>query len=217
MKRPGRFRQAKPDRMRLFLRIGLATIWLGLSSVAPPVGAAPESLHVLGRSAVSDYSVTLDEADRTWLQGKGTLWLGASAPDYPPFSITGNGNDYEGLTADYAQLLGQLLHIDIQVRRYASRDASLQALRSGEIDLLGTANGFEASDPALAMSRAYADDVPTLVARVDDNEELPTDLAGKRLAMLYHYLPPDTVEAFYPDASLQLFPSTLSAIVSGGK
>jgi two-component system sensor histidine kinase EvgS len=198
--------------MRLFLRIGLAAIWLGLSSVAPPVGAAPESLHVLGRSAVSDYSVTLDEADRTWLRGKGTLWLGASAPDYPPFSITGNGNDYEGLTADYAYLLGQLLQIEIRVRRYASRDASLQALRSGEIDLLGTANGFEASDPALAMSRAYADDVPTLVTRVDNSEELPADLAGKRLAMLYHYLPPDTVEAFYPDATLQLFPSTLSAI-----
>ena len=198
--------------MMLFLRTGLAAIWLGLSSVAPQVGAAPESLHVLGRSAVSDYSVTLDEADRTWLRGKGTLWLGASAPDYPPFSITGNGNDYEGLTADYADLLGQLLQIEIRVRRYASRDASLQALRSGEIDLLGTANGFEASDPALAMSRAYADDVPTLVARVDDSEELPSDLAGKRLAMLYHYLPPDTVEAFYPDATLQLFPSTLSAI-----
>jgi len=198
--------------MMLFLRVGLAAIWLGLSSVAPQVGAAPESLHVLGRSAVSDYSVTLDEADRTWLRGKGTLWLGASAPDYPPFSITGNGNDYEGLTADYADLLGQLLQIEIRVRRYASRDASLQALRSGEIDLLGTANGFEASDPALAMSRAYADDVPTLVARVDDSEELPSDLAGKRLAMLYHYLPPDTVEAFYPDATLQLFPSTLSAI-----
>ena len=198
--------------MMLFLRTGLAAIWLGLSSVAPQVGAAPESLHVLGRSAVNDYSVTLDEADRAWLRRKGTLLLGASAPDYPPFSITGNGSDYEGLTADYAQLLGQLLHIDIQVRRYASRDASLQALHGGEIDLLGTANGFEAGDPALAMSRAYADDVPTLVTRVDDSEELPADLAGKRLAMLYHYLPPETVEAFYPDATLQLFPSTLSAI-----
>ncbi|MBT2296161.1 transporter substrate-binding domain-containing protein [Pseudomonas fluorescens] len=198
--------------MTLFLPAGLVVLLLGLSSVAPQVGAAPESLQVLGRSSVSDYSVSLGEADRNWLRRKGTLLLGASAPDYAPFGITSNGRDYEGLTADYAQLLGQMLHVDVRVQRYASREASLQALRSGEIDMLGTANGFEASDPELAMSQAYADDLPTLVARVADSQDLPTDLAGMRVAMLYHYLPTDTVKAFYPDAALQLYPSTLSAI-----
>ncbi|WP_058546863.1 transporter substrate-binding domain-containing protein [Pseudomonas fluorescens] len=198
--------------MMLFLRTGLVALLLGSVSVAPTVGAAPEVLQVLGRSNVSDYSVSLDNADWTWLRQKGTLQLGASAPDYAPFSITGNGRDYEGLTADYAQLLGQLLHVKVQVQRYPSRAESLQALRGGEIDMLGTANGFEAADRDLAMSRPYADDLPTLVARINDSQDLPSDLAGKRVAMLYHYLPPETVEAFYPEASLQLFPSTLSAI-----
>ncbi|MBV4496471.1 transporter substrate-binding domain-containing protein [Pseudomonas sp. SWRI12] len=197
--------------MKLLLRTGLVAL-LGSLSMAPQVGAAPESLQVLGRSHVDDYSVSLAAADWGWLRQKGTLLLGASAPDYAPFSITGNGRDYEGLTADYAQLLGQLLHIKVQVQRYPSRAESLQALRGGEIDLLGTANGFEAADPDLAMSQAYADDLPTLVARIDDSQDLPTDLAGKRVAMLYHYLPPETVEAFYPDAAFQLFPSTLGAI-----
>ncbi len=196
----------------LLLRAGLAVLLLGSLSGVPRVDAAPESLQVLGRSDVGDYSVSLDSADWAWLRGKGTLLLGASAPDYAPFSITGNGRDYEGLTADYAQLLGQLLHVQIEVRRYPSRTESLQALRGAEIDLLGTANGFEAAEPGLAMSQAYADDLPTLVARVDDSQDLPADLAGKRVAMLYHYLPPDTVKAFYPDATLQLYPSTLSAI-----
>ncbi|ROM69808.1 hybrid sensor histidine kinase/response regulator [Pseudomonas brassicacearum] len=198
--------------MMLLRRTGLVVLLLGSLSVMPRVGAAPETLQVLGRSNVSDYSVSLDAADQAWLRQKGRLLLGASAPDYAPFSITGNGRDYEGLTADFAQLLGQLLHVEVQVQRYPSRAESLQALRSGEIDLLGTANGFEASDPDLAMSQAYADDLPTLVARIDDSQDLPADLADKRIAMLYHYLPPDTVEAFYPEASLQLYPSTLSAI-----
>lgn len=198
--------------MMLLLRTGLVALLLGLLSMAPQAGAAPEGLQVLGRSHVDGYSVTLDAADQAWLRRKGALRLGASAPDYAPFSMTGNGRDYEGLTADYAQLLGQLLQVQVQVLRYPSRAESLQALRDGEIDLLGTANDFEADDPALAMSRAYADDLPTLVARVDDSQDLPTDLAGKRLAMLYHYLPPDRVEAFYPEATLQLYPSTLSAI-----
>ncbi|QIB08911.1 transporter substrate-binding domain-containing protein [Pseudomonas fluorescens] len=198
--------------MMLLLRTGLLALLLGSLSMAPPVGATSESLQVLGRSHVDDYSVSLDTGDWAWLRQKGTLLLGTSAPDYAPFSITGNGRDYEGLTADYAQLLGQLLHVKVQVQRYASRAEALQALRGGEIDLLDTANGFEAADPDLAMSQAYAEDLPTLVARIDDSQDLPTDLAGKRVAMLYHYLPPETVEAFYPEASLQLFPSTLSAI-----
>ncbi|MEJ1227899.1 transporter substrate-binding domain-containing protein [Pseudomonas sp. CCNWLW56] len=198
--------------MMQLLRTGLVALLLGSLSVMPQAGAAPEWLEVLGRSHVDDYSVSLEAADQAWLRQKGTLRLGASAPDYAPFSITGNGRDYEGLTADYAQLLGQLLQVQVRVLRYPSRAESLQALREGEIDLLGTANGFEADDPALVMSRAYADDLPTLVARIDDSQDLPPDLAGKRLAMLYHYLPPERVEAFYPDATLQLYPSTLSAI-----
>ncbi|WP_458129641.1 transporter substrate-binding domain-containing protein [Pseudomonas sp. Z2-11] len=198
--------------MIVFSRMSLAALWLGLLSMAPETVAAPESLQVLGRSTVSGYSVSLDAADRAWLRDKGSLLLGASAPDYAPFGITGNGHEYEGLTADYAGLLGQLLQVDVQVRRYPSRAEALQALRGGAIDMLGSANGFEAGDPELAMSQAYADDQPTLVTRAGDNRKLAPDLAGKRVAMLYHYLPPEAVKAFYPKASLQLYPSTLSAI-----
>ncbi|MGN8278218.1 transporter substrate-binding domain-containing protein [Pseudomonas sp. SMN5] len=198
--------------MKLSLCAGLAVLLLGSLSMSPPVAGAPETLQVLGRSHVDDYAASLGAADWAWLRQKGTLVLGTSAPDYAPFSITGNGRDYEGLTADYAQLLGQLLHVSVQVQRYRSRAESLEALRSGEIDLLDTANGFEAAEPDLSMSQAYADDLPTLVARIDDSQDLPSDLAGKRVAMLYHYLPPDTVKAFYPEATLQLYPSTLNAI-----
>ncbi|WVV47330.1 hypothetical protein THH46_21815 [Pseudomonas sp. NA13] len=54
--------------MMLFLRTGLVALLLGSVSVAPTVGAAPEVLQVLGRSNVSDYSVSLDNADWTWLR-----------------------------------------------------------------------------------------------------------------------------------------------------
>ncbi|MBK5414369.1 transporter substrate-binding domain-containing protein [Pseudomonas sp. TH31] len=124
---------------------------------------APQSLLVLGRSNVDDYSVPLDDQDWRWLRAKGTLLLGASAPDYAPFEITGSSDDYEGLTADYAQLLGELLHVRVEVRRFASRADVVEALKKGEVDLLGTANSFEIADPELAMSSAYAEDQPTLV------------------------------------------------------
>ncbi|NWD88660.1 transporter substrate-binding domain-containing protein [Pseudomonas sp. K5002] len=196
--------------MNTLLRHGLLGFLLlcGLGNAL----AAPQMLKLHGRSDVSDYSVGLDEADWRWLRGKGTLVLGSSAPDYSPFSITSNRHDYEGITADYAQLMEQLLHVKVRVQRYASRNEVLAALKAGDVDMLGSSNGFEAADPQLQLSDAYAEDQPTLVSRVGDSQNLDPELAGKRVAMLYHYLPPKAVEDFYPKASLQLYPSTLSAI-----
>ncbi|MDY7536290.1 transporter substrate-binding domain-containing protein [Pseudomonas sp. Bout1] len=177
--------------------------------------ADTETLRLLGRSKVDNYSVELDENDWRWLRQHEGLVLGTSVPDYAPFDLSNDGQDLEGITADFAGLLSELLHVPITVRRYDSRSQVIEALKNGEIDLLGTANGFEAADPTLIASTPYAEDQPTLVIRSNDNPEsevLAPDLAGKQVAMLYHYLPADKVRAFYPKANLQLFPSTLSAI-----
>nr|WP_256351170.1 transporter substrate-binding domain-containing protein [Pseudomonas sp. E6002] len=171
-----------------------------------------ETYQVLGRSHVEGYGASLSEQDWSWLRSKGVLVLGASAPDYAPFGITSDGHDYEGLTADYAQLLSELLRTRIEVRRFASRAEVIQALKNGSVDFLGTSNGYEEADADLLMSTSYAEDQPTLVTQVANSQALTPDLAGKKIAMLYHYLPPEAVKAFYPKATLQLYPSTLSAI-----
>ncbi|WP_420893383.1 transporter substrate-binding domain-containing protein [Pseudomonas prosekii] len=170
----------------------------------------PKIQHVLGRSTVDGYQVQLSEAEWQWLRDKRVLRLGVSGPDYPPFEVTRNPDELEGITADYADLLGQLLHVKIQVRRYANRQAAMQALKHDELDLLGTSNNFEAADRQLTRSRAYAEDQPMLVTRLD--ERLPDDLVGIRIAMVDDYLPMASVTALYPKASVHLYPSTLEAL-----
>ncbi|MHC8402010.1 transporter substrate-binding domain-containing protein [Pseudomonas sp. MDT1-17] len=177
-----------------------------------PVMAAdePQLLHVLGRSTVEGYQVQLDERDWQWLRGKRVLRLGVSGPDYPPFEITRNVDELEGITADYAALLAQLLHVKIEVLRYRTREAAMDALKRDDLDLLGTSNNFEAADPELTRSAAYAEDQPMLVTRLD--EQVPADLAKKRIAMVDDYLQAQTVEAYYPEASLQRYPSAREAL-----
>ena len=174
--------------------------------------AGPQPLQLMGRSSVEGYRVELAATDWHWLRNQGRLRLGASAPDYPPFENTINGDNFEGITADFAELIGQLLHIRVEVQRYDSRQAVIAALKQGEIDLLGAANGFEAADPQLVMSQAYAEDAPILVTRRGDSARLVPDLANLRVAMLDHYLPPQTIRAAYPKAHLQLYSSTLNAV-----
>ncbi|CDF92575.1 MULTISPECIES: transporter substrate-binding domain-containing protein [unclassified Pseudomonas] len=201
--------------MRACLRFSLVwffALWAAscLAQTKTHAEPEPEAFQLFGRSTVDGYEVELDESDWTWLRHKGVLTLGISTPDYPPFDLTTNGHDYEGLTADYAGLIAQLLHVQVRIRRFDSRSELIEALRNREIDFLGTANSFEAKDPGVAMSMAYAEDQPMLVTRNDD--KATTDLAGKRIAMLYHYLPSQDVHEFYPGAHLVLYPSTLSAI-----
>jgi two-component system sensor histidine kinase EvgS len=170
----------------------------------------PMQLHLLGRSTAEGYQVKLDEKDRQWLRDKRILRLGVTGPDYPPFEVTRNHDELEGITADYAVLVAQLLNVQIKVLRYVTREAAMEALKYGELDLLGTSNNFEAADPDLILSSAYAEDQPMLVTRLD--EHLPEDLAGKRIAMADDYLQAQTVESFYPEAGLYRYPSALDAL-----
>ncbi|WP_150714187.1 transporter substrate-binding domain-containing protein, partial [Pseudomonas fluorescens] len=121
----------------------LACLWI------TSAGAQPQTLKLLGRSSVDGYDVKLSDADSRVLRQKGRLVLAVSKPDYPPFDITTNDDDYEGLTADYAGLLKQLLHVEIEVQRYASRGDAVRAIKDGKADLLGTANRYETEDPQL--------------------------------------------------------------------
>ncbi|WP_433736241.1 transporter substrate-binding domain-containing protein [Pseudomonas putida] len=184
----------------------------GICLWATTLSAQPQSLTLLGRSSVEGYGVKLSQADARWLRQKARLTLAVSAPDYPPFDITTSGQALEGVTADYAGLLRQLLQVEVEVQRYASRAEAVRAIKQGTADLLGTANSYEAQDPQLQMSSAYAVDQPVLVTRTDSPPLPAPTLAGKRLATLYHYLPEQRVQQFYPQANVQLFPSALSAV-----
>ncbi|MEB0047325.1 MULTISPECIES: transporter substrate-binding domain-containing protein [unclassified Pseudomonas] len=200
--------------MSAFFRVNLALVLLACYAVmVTPVAAAADSLRLIGRSKIEESGPKLDESDWRWLRQKGTLRLGYSRPDYPPFDIVSNvTSSLEGISADFAVLMSDLLRVKIEVRRYDSRAEVIQALKSNEVDLLGTANGYEASDPGLELSVPYAEDQPTLVTRSSETQKLAPDLAGKRVSMLYHYLPVETVQAYYPKAEIKVYPSIISAV-----
>ncbi|MFT0477357.1 transporter substrate-binding domain-containing protein [Pseudomonas antarctica] len=183
-------------------------------STAVPAAPQPDPEHftLLSRAGAVQLDVQLDKAQRQWLQNKRELVLGTAAPDYPPFDLTSSGRDYEGLTADYAGLLAKALALPIKVLRYPSREASIRALERGEIDLLGTSNGFEAANPNLTLSQPYAVDQPVMVTREGETRSLSDGLAGLRLSLFHNYLPLGEVEKSYPQAEIHTYPSFQNAL-----
>ncbi len=195
------------------LKVYLIQVTAGLC-VSTSLFGAPGNEHytLLSRSKVGSLEVRLDESQRQWLKHKNQLRLGTSAPDYPPFDLTTSGQDYEGFTADYAGLLGKVTGLPVTVQRFDSRGAAIAALKNGEVDLLGTANGFEAGNADIALSIPYAVDQPVLVTREGETRSLTDGLAGLRLSMVYHYLPLAEVRALYPKAIITSYPSYQNAI-----
>lgn len=174
--------------------------------------SASEPRQLLSRSLSVSQPLAIRAADRQWLTQRKALILGSSRPDYPPFDLNVSPLDYEGITADYAGLVSQLLGIPIQVRRFDDRQQALAALHAGQIDLLGSSNGFEAADAGLALSQAYADDLPVIVSTPTRPLGTAHTLAGLRLAMVDHYLPLERVRALYPEATLMPVSSTLAGL-----
>ncbi|MBC3437858.1 transporter substrate-binding domain-containing protein [Pseudomonas sp. BW16M2] len=192
----------------------LCLLLVALLSLPATAEVHSEPRHLLARALSAAPPLAVAASDRQWLNERRRLVLGSSHPDYPPFDINISQADYEGLTADYAGLIAEQLGVPIEVRRYASRAQALDALRAGEIDLLGSSNAFEASDADLVLSTPYADDLPVIVSR--QNQSLPEgdNLEGLRLAMVDHYLPIHTVQQLYPRAQLNLYRSTLAGVAA---
>lgn len=197
------------SRLKDFLILTTAGLCLSTSLLAAQDG---EDYVLLSRSTAGNLEVQLDPSQRQWVRNKRELVLGTSAPDYPPFDLTLSGHDYEGFTADYAGILGKATGLPIKVQRFSSRGAAIEALKNGEVDLLGTANGFEASNADIVLSMPYAVDQPVLVTREGETRSLTDGLAGLRLSMVYHYLPLEEVKALYPKAIITSHPSYQNAI-----
>lgn len=198
-----------PSRIKDYLTLMAAGLCLSTSVLAAQT--VSENYTLLSRS-MTGQEVQLDKSQRLWTKSKRELILGTSAPDYPPFDLTTGGHDYEGYTADYAGILGTSTGLPIKVLRFASREAAIKALENGEVDLLGSANGFEAHNADIVLSTPYAVDQPVLVTREGETRSLTDGLAGLRLSMVYHYLPLEEVKALYPRAIITSFPSYQNAL-----
>lgn len=199
-----------PSRLKDYLIALSASLLLSTNAFA--VLSTTPHYSLLSRSASESVPVTLQPSQQQWLQTRSELILGTSAPDYPPFDMTVSGRDYEGLTADYAGFLSIATGLPVRIERFPSRDAAIRALVDGQVDILGTANGYEARNANLALSVPYATDQPVLVTREGESRSLSEGLAGLRLSMVYHYLPLAEVKALYPKALITCYPSYQNAL-----
>ncbi|MFS0826440.1 transporter substrate-binding domain-containing protein [Pseudomonas phoenicis] len=193
---------------------GMLVVVVLSALVSYAMGAAhtTHSYMLLSRASTQATDLPLTPIQRQWIDSRQRLVVGTTAPDNPPFDITLGGREYQGLTADYIGLISSALGLPVEILRLPTRQAAIEALKRGQIDLLGSANRYEAESAGLVLSRPYAIDQTVLVTREDETRPLDMDLEGMRLSALYHYLPTSEIKAAYPGAQVQMYDSTTEAL-----
>ncbi|WP_304359223.1 transporter substrate-binding domain-containing protein [Collimonas fungivorans] len=175
---------------------------------------AAERLQMLERPIEQNLSFNLSGADWRWLGKKRILLLGTVIPDHPPFDITNNGQDFDGLTAAYMALLAKHMGVQVEVRRFPTRAAANMALARGEIDLLGLTRELDLAGEDFALSRPYVTDRTALVVPIGKHHIASMPNAALRIAVVPGYLNEKEAQGLYPRATFLPFPTVQKAIAA---
>src|SRR5471030_1667101 len=197
----------------LMLLCALALV-LVFDETPAPAAESAQPLQLLSRSPQHPNlpaSLLTPEED-AWLGQKKILTLGISNPQYPPFDITNNRGEFEGITADYIGLIEEMLHVKVEVKIFSSRRSALKALQNNEIDLLGSATQFDQHGADILLSDPYASEQSVLVTQANEKRAMGHYLTGRTLTMAEGFLPADWVRAQYPQAKLRIYPTYQEAV-----
>jgi two-component system sensor histidine kinase EvgS len=148
----------------------LALSWAALKASADP-------LMPISRASENKVNLSLSAAQRHWLAHKAELRVGVYLPDRPPLDMSTHQNEYEGLSADYLDVIARALGVRLHIERYASRAQTLAALQRAEVDLVPRTNHLESTYSDLHLSAPYAYDQAVLVSRFGTHspaDELPS-------------------------------------------
>lgn len=191
-----------PWRLWLTCVLVLGHLPMSLAAVSLPFKLVPAFIQL--------EPLPLAPVEQQWLAAHRTLKVGISIDDYQPIDITRDHNRYQGISADYLSLVGARLGASMQVLGFSERAQAVEALRSGAIDILTSANGYERDVPGLQFTRDYMPDRSVVVLRRDDVQD--DDLAGKQLVLLDGYANVNNVHAAYPASQIMLAPNLYSGL-----
>ncbi|QXQ20668.1 transporter substrate-binding domain-containing protein [Pseudomonas tolaasii] len=173
---------------------------------------AVERLILNGRSHADVLTAGVSDEDWRWLREKKVLVVGTAATDAPPLEIRSPRGEYEGVTADFVELISDLLGTDVQINRYETRALAIQALKRGEIDILGSARGHEEKENGLLHSIPYIENRPVFIFKGALRGASVKDIEGLSIAVPEQSDELDFLKSRYPKASLRLFNSFNEAI-----
>ncbi|HHQ4446643.1 TPA: response regulator [Aeromonas hydrophila] len=174
-----------------------------------PLCAQALTLH--SRHYLQSSPAPTQAAEQQWLARHQLLRVGVLRHDYRPFAMTGPDEHFEGISADYLDIVAKTLQKPVELRVFDDKRSALAALRAGELDLVNLGNlSLSGPDQAgIALSQRYFSSAPVFSALAA--EQGPLLLPGQRVATVQGYVDEAAFKRYYPDLVLVSYPSNVAA------
>ncbi|MGD8218917.1 EAL domain-containing protein [Pseudomonas thivervalensis] len=157
-------------------------------------------------------ALTLTDEELRWLKDHPDLRLGVDA-SWPPFEFRDDQGRYQGLAADYIEIIRERLAIKLTPVEPASWTAVLEQVVQGKIDLLPGIMSTPERQNYLAFTRPYLDfPIVILAHRGGAQPHNLKELYGLKIAVVENYAPHELLRNHHPDLNLVALPNVSSAL-----
>lgn len=128
----------------------------------------------------------LSPSERAWIDNHGPIRF-APDPGYPPFEQVLADGTVEGINIDLLNRISRNLDIEFETVVYANWTAVLQAMRAGEVDLLGSLARSDDRDTYMDFLGPYMRVGEVFYVRTDSPLTSNAQMEGKRVAVIQDY------------------------------
>lgn len=157
-------------------------------------------------------ALTLTDEELRWLKDHPDLRLGVDA-SWPPFEFRDDQGRYQGLAADYVDIIRERLAIKLTPIEPVSWTAVLEQVAQGKIDLLPGIMSTPERQNYLAFTRPYLDfPIVILAHRGGAQPYNLKELYGLKIAVVENYAPHELLRNHHPDLNLVALPNVSSAL-----
>ncbi|MGG5290448.1 bifunctional diguanylate cyclase/phosphodiesterase [Pseudomonas shirazensis] len=157
-------------------------------------------------------ALTLTEDEQAWLSAHPQLRLGVDA-SWPPFEFRDQEGLYQGLAADYINVIQERLGVTLKPTEPKTWSEVLELARNNQLDLLPGVMSTPERQNYLSFTRPYLD-FPIVIMAHEGGPQPRTlkDLYGLKIAVVENYAPHELLRTHHPDLNLVALPNVSSAL-----
>ncbi|WP_420589017.1 response regulator [Bacterioplanoides sp.] len=157
---------------------------------------------------------TLTELEQKYLQQFSSLTMGSDT-NWPPFDFVDEEGKPKGLSAEYNELVSQLIHKPFVPVYHTTWQETLKAFKRGELDLISGVNPTVERREYMAFTKPYMVH-PYMILVHSDTRFVNSfsDLNGKRVGVGASYAIEEILQRDQPDLELVPFASGEDALIA---
>ena len=167
----------KISRRSFLAAAGLSVAALALTACGGSASSVASSVASSASSAAASTSAAAGELT-TVMAGKLTMATNAT---FPPYEMTTDSGDIEGIDVDTAKAIAEKLGLELQIDDM-DFDAALLSVQQGKADIAMA--GITVTDErkaVMAFSDSYATGIQSIIVPEGSDIASPDDLAGKKI------------------------------------